>query len=162
MDNKENVFKKLEELNINYEVIYHEAAYTIDEMEDLHLENMNDVAKNLFLRDYKGREHYLVVLGKDKKADLKHIKTQIGSTPLSFASEERLMKYLKLGKGSVSPLGILNDTEGEVKVVFDKELASKGKIGVHPNDNTATVFMDFKDLQKVIELNGNKIYFIDV
>lgn len=162
MDNKESVFKKLAELNINYKVIYHEAAYTIDDMEALHLENMSDVAKNLFLRDYKGRKHYLVVLEKDKTADLKYIKTQIGSTPLSFASEERLMKYLKLVKGSVSPLGILNDTQGEVEVVFDKELAMKEKIGVHPNDNTATVFLDFKDLQKIIELNGNKIHFINI
>ena len=162
MDNKENVFKKLDELSISYKVIYHEAAYTIEGMEALHLENMKDVAKNLFLRDYKGRKHYLVVLEKDKMADLKYIKTQIGSTPLSFASEERLMKYLKLSKGSVSPLGVLNDAEGEVMVVFDKELALKEKIGVHPNDNTATVFMDFKDLQKVIELNGNKICFIDI
>jgi len=103
-----------------------------------------------------------VVLGKDKKADLKELRKQLGSSALSFASEQRLEKYLMLSKGSVSPLGIINDTNREVEVAFDVELTTKEILGIHPNDNTATVLLSFADLKKVIEINGNTIKYVTV
>ncbi|MCC0643212.1 prolyl-tRNA synthetase associated domain-containing protein [Clostridioides sp. ZZV14-6154] len=162
MNAQQEVYKKLDELNISYEIVNHPAVYTIDEMEQLKTLQMEFVVKNLFLRDSKGKEHFLVVLGKDKKADLKDIRQKIDSKPLSFASEERLEKYLKLTKGAVTPFGILNDTDAIVKIVFDKDLLKMDKIGIHPNDNTATVFLKFEDLKKLIEENGNEIYYVEV
>ncbi|NLM76034.1 MAG: prolyl-tRNA synthetase associated domain-containing protein [Clostridiaceae bacterium] len=162
MDKIQKVLNKLDELDISYEIIRHKAVYTIEEMDELkELENY-EIVKNLFLRDDKGKEHYLVVLMKDKRADLRNLRAQIESRHLSFASEKRLEKYLGLETGAVSPLGIINDSEAHVKVIFDKDLVGKENIGVHPNDNTATVILSFDDLVKVIEDNGNKVMYVDL
>src|SRR5574344_1570780 len=109
MDRKENILSKLDELNIPYEIINHPPVYTIEEMEDFNLNKKGHIVKNLFLKNSNGKKHYLVVLKGDKKADLKSIRSQINSTALSFASEERLEKHLGLLKGAVTPLGIIND-----------------------------------------------------
>lgn len=162
MSAQEKVFEKLKELNVKYEVMNHPAVFTIEEMDALNITEQGDVCKNLFLRDEKGKRHFLVVLDKDKKADLKDIQKQLGSTRLSFASAERLDKYLKLQKGEVTPLGVINDEEGSVEVVFDNDLIGKTKLGVHPNDNTATVWISFEDLKKVIDHNGNKIKYLNI
>lgn len=162
MSAQEKVFEKLNELNIKYEVMNHPAVFTIEEMDALNITEQGDVCKNLFLRDEKGKRHFLVVLDKDKKADLKDIQKQLGSTRLSFASAERLDKYLKLQKGEVTPLGVINDEEGSVEVVFDNDLIGKTKLGVHPNDNTATVWISFEDLKKVVDHNGNKIKYLNI
>lgn len=162
MSAQEKVFEKLNELDIKYEVVNHPAVFTIEDMDDLNITEQGDVCKNLFLRDEKGKRHFLVVLDKDKKADLKNIQKQLGSTRLSFASAERLDKYLKLQKGEVTPLGVINDEEGAVEVVFDNDLVGKTKLGVHPNDNTATVWISFEDLKKVIDQNGNKIKYLSI
>jgi len=120
------------------------------------------VCKNLFLRDYKGKRHFIVVLDKDKQADLKKMRDQLGTTALSFASEERLQKYLQLSKGAVAPFGIINDTNCAVEVVFDKDLIGKKSLGFHPNENTATVWISFDDIKEVIQQNGNKIAYVTV
>ena len=156
------IFRELEELDIVYEVIYHPAVFTIEDMDELGISGKGDIVKNLFLRDAKGKKHYLVVLKKDKKADLKSLRTQLGSTALSFASEERLEKYLGLSRGAVTPLGIVNDISCAVEVVFDKDLIGNERLGVHPNENTATVFLSFSSLIRIIEKNGNKIHFVEV
>ena len=162
MSAQEKVFKRLNELNIKYEVMDHPAVYTIEEMDDLGITAKGDVCKNLFLRDEKGKRHFLVVLEKDKKADLKDIQKQLDSSKLSFASAERLDKYLKLEKGEVTPLGVINDVNAAVEVVFDKDLMEKNRLGVHPNTNTATVWIGFEDLKKLVEENGNEIKYLDI
>ena len=101
----------------------HPAAYTMEEIEALHLTRPNEsIAKNLFLRDGSGKRHFLVLVAGDKLVDLKTLRQTIGSSRLSFASEERLMKHLKVTKGSVSPMGILNDEHLAVEVFIDEEL----------------------------------------
>lgn len=162
MDQQMKVYEKLDELGIEYCLTHHEAVYTIEEMDNLGISKEGDVVKNLFLRDAKGKRHFLVVLDKDKKADLEGIREQLDSTALSFASEERLNKYLKLTKGAVSPLGVLNDLDCMVEVYFDKDLIGKEKLGVHPNDNTATLWVSYHNLKKIIEATGHKIEYIEV
>lgn len=162
MDKYKEVLEVFDKLNIKYDIVYHKPVYTIEEIYDLGYDAGGVVAKNLFLRNDNGKQHYLVVLEKNKTADLKLLRNELNSSRLSFASEERLYKYLKLNKGSVTPLGIINDKECSVEVVFDEDLIDKVKIGVHPNDNTATVFLDFSDLIKVIESNGNKITYVKI
>jgi Ala-tRNA(Pro) deacylase len=157
---REKVLQKLDEMNIEYTMKEHPAVYTIEEME--HLGVADDVVKNLFLRDAKGKRHFLVVLLKEKQADLKSISDQIGCSRLSFASEDRLQKYLKLTKGSVTPLGILNDPEGLVEVVFDRDLTKTGRLGIHPNDNTATVWMSFDALLGIVKRGASPIHFINL
>ena len=160
MTEKEKTLQKLNDMKVTYEVEEHPAVYTIEEMEKLGISG--DIAKNLFLRDAKGTRHFLVVLPKDKQADMKSIGARLGCSRLSFASEERLERYLKLSKGAVSPLGILNDAERRVEVVFDKDLTGKERLGVHPNDNTATVWMSFEALRDIVKRNGNRVHFIEL
>ena len=163
MEQKQKVYELLNNNNIPYEVIEHPAAYTIEDMEALEVFRDNPwVVKNLFLRDEKGRRHFLVVLDKEKKADLKYIREQLGTSNLSFASEERLMKQLKLTKGSVTPLGIMNDETHAVEIVLDSDIIGRNLIGVHPNDNTATLMLSYADLYKVLRMHGNTIHVIDL
>ena len=131
-------------------------------MEELKLDENGHVVKNLFLKNSNGKKHYLVVLKGDKKADLKSIKSQINSTALSFASEERLEKHLGLLKGAVTPLGIINDEEHLVNVVLDRDLQNEKILGVHPNVNTSTVFMSYNDLIKFINTFGNEIFYVNI
>lgn len=114
------------------------------------------------MKNSNGKKHYLVVLKGDKKADLKSIKSQINSTALSFASEERLEKYLGLSKGAVTPLGIINDDEHLVNIVLDEDLKKEEIIGVHPNVNTSTVFISYNDLIKFINSFGNEIFYVNI
>lgn len=159
---KEEVYLKLKELNIEYLKIDHIPIYTIDEANGLDIENKEYIAKNLFLRDDKKRNYYLLVVKSSKKIDLNDLKNKINSRRLSFASSEDLEKYLKLKKGSVTPLGVLNDVERKVKVIIDEDILKEEIVGVHPNDNDATVFMKTKDLIRLIELNGNLVEYAKV
>lgn len=159
---KEEVYLKLKELNIEYLKIDHIPIYTIDEANNLDIENKEYIAKNLFLRDDKKRNYYLLVVKSNKKIDLNDLKNKINSRRLSFASEIDLEKYLKLKKGSVTPLGVLNDVERKVKVIIDEDILKEEIVGVHPNDNDATVFMKTKDLIRLIELNGNLVEYAKV
>lgn len=162
MGNKELVYEVLNKKGIKYEVLEHEAVHTINDMEKLKITDDTEIFKNLFLRDFKGKRHFLVLISKDKRADLKNIRQQISSTALSFASEERLNKFLGVSKGAVSPLGIINDLNLDVEVIIDKDLINKERLGCHPNDNTATVILSFEDLKKLIEEHGNKISYITI
>jgi Ala-tRNA(Pro) deacylase len=150
------VFDKLDELKIKYSVIEHPPVYTIEEMDTLGIFDGVNICKNLFVRNDKGDKHYLIVVCKSKQANLKEISAKIPESRLSFASEERLQKYFRLKKGEVTPLGIINDEEHSVIIILDNDLDCKKPLGVHPNDNTATVVLSFYDLIKYIKFFGNK------
>ena len=123
----------------------------------------SNVAKNLFVRDDKKRNYYLISIKGDKRIDLKEFKNQNNTRKLSFASETDLMNILNLTKGSVTPLGILNDKDKKVKFFLDKEfLAKPYTIGIHPNDNTATIFIKTIDLIEIIKSHGNEVKIINI
>jgi Ala-tRNA(Pro) deacylase len=157
MSQKQIVYDKLTAMGIAFGRAEHTAVYTIDEMRALGFPANVRVAKNLFLRDAKGKRHFLVVAGPDTPVDLKGLEQTLSCTKLSFASEERLQKYLGLSKGAVSPIGLINDTGRAVEVFLDKKLREAEAIGVHPNDNTATVFLSFDDLCRVIASTGHEV-----
>ncbi len=158
---KAEVYDYLEKAGVEFEKLEHDAVYTIEEMQKAGITEKGGVCKNLFLRDAKGKNHYLVVVPEETKVDLRGLAGKIGSTKLSFGSAERLMKYLGVEQGSVSPLGVMNNEDDTVVVVFDKSLSGK-KVGVHPNDNTATLWLEFSDLKKVIEGVGNKVLMVQL
>ena len=115
-------------------------------------------AKNLFVRDGK-KNYYLLVVKGNKRVDLKKLRRENGIGALLFASEQELAAVLGLTSGSVTPFGILNDTEHKVQCFIDKEFTEgAGLIGVHPNDNTATVWLKTRDLIDLIKENGNAVY----
>ena len=154
-ENRRRVLALLEERGIPYTLEEHPAAHTIQEMMELGLSHPEWVCKNLFLRDAKGRRHFLVTVRGEKHADLGRLAAEMDSTKLSFASPERLMKYLGVEQGSVSPLCILNDGEGEVEVFFDRDLRDQPLLGVHPNDNTATLYLSWETVRDIIRGHGN-------
>jgi len=159
METTETLPALLRREGIAYELTEHPAVFTIEEMLALHLPHSEAVAKNLFLRDDKKRQYYLVCARQEKRIDLKELQKKIASRRLSFASEEDLQHLLRLTKGSVTPLGILNDTKRLVSVVLDE--AFRGSlIGVHPNRNTATVWLQTEDLVRLLEQHGNPVRFV--
>lgn len=161
MVGRDTVLQQLNAWNIEYEIEDHPAVYTIEDMEVLGITLRGEIPKNLFLRDASGKRHFLLTLQKDKTADLKAIREKLGTSALSFASEERLMRCLKLTKGAVSPLGILNDTEGRVEFVLDKDLKDRERLGIHPNDNTATLWLSFESLKEVMKKAGCTVRFLE-
>lgn len=147
---KQRVYDALEQLKIKYEVVEHEPVHTMEDMDRLGLPQKGTLCKNLFLRDAKGKRHFLVTCDEKKTVDLKTLGRQLGAGNLSFASEDRLEKYLGLKQGSVSPFGLMNDTERAVEFFIDKDLSRCKSLGIHPLENTATVFLSFKDLDKFL------------
>lgn len=159
---RQGVFDILDKLNIEYEVTEHKAVYTVDEADSLDLSAHGKGTKNLFLRDDKKRNYFILVLCNDKRADLKAIRAILDSRPLTFASEEALHEMLKLYKGAVTPFGVINDAEHKVQVIFDNDIFGYDRVGEHPNDNTATLWLNPYDLKKAIEYSGSETKVIDL
>lgn len=158
--NKQKVFDELDRLKIPYETIDHPAVFTIDQMDSLRIDEKGEILKNLFLKDGKGKRYFLVSIKKDKRANLEELQHKLDSSRLSFASEQKLRELLGLEKGSVTPFGLLNDESRTVEYVLDAEIAPEQCVGVHPNINTATVWLLAKDLERVIKEHGNSIVHI--
>ena len=154
---KEEIIKMLKERGIAYEVMEHPAVFTMEEMDAQHIPDHGPVCKNLFLRNAKGNVNYIVSLPEEKHPDMKALALAIASTRLSFGSADRLIKYLGVEQGSVSPLGVLNDESDTVEAILDEDLMKWEKIGVHPNDNTMTIWLSPKDLIEVMKRSGNPV-----
>lgn len=161
--NKEEIYKLIKEKGYWHEITEHKAVFTMDEVNDIYVPYPEYDAKNLFVRDDKKRNYYLITVKGNKKVDLKEFRKNNNTRPLSFASENDLMTILNLIPGSVTPLGLLNDQELKVSFYLDKEfLTGKEIIGVHPNDNTATLWLKVEDLITLIKDHGNEITIINL
>lgn len=159
--NKTETYQYLTEHNIVYEVSEHKAVFNMEEAESLDLPYPECDAKNLFIRDDKKRNYYLITVKGDKRVDLKEFRKQHGLRALSFASPEELSAVMGLIPGAVTPLGILNDVERRVHFYLDKSFIG-GKIGVHPNDNTATIWVQADELMDLIKKHGNAAEFTEL
>ncbi len=154
--NKTETYQYLTEHGVGYEVTEHQAVYNMAELDSVGLPYPEADAKNLFVRDDKKRNYYLITVRGDKRVDLKEFRKARGLRPLTFASAEDLMEIMGLIPGAVTPLGLLNDRENRVKLYIDSAFGD-GLIGVHPNDNTATVWMKATDLVRLIREHGNDV-----
>lgn len=161
--NKEQIYTYLKSKNIWYEITNHKAVYNMNDLSEIALPYPEGDAKNIFIRDDKKLNYYLITIKGTKKIDLKEFRRQNNTRPLSFASEKELFEILNLKPGSVTPLGLLNDKEHKVKYFIDQELLEgQGIIGVHPNENTATVWLKTKDLLTILKENSIKIEEIKI
>lgn len=154
------VYDVLEELSIPYIRYEHEPVFTIEEAMDLNISTAAQHCKNLFIRNRKGDEHFLLIIDENKRVDLRELARQIKSTSLSFASEERLLKFLDLTPGSVTPFGLINDTEKLVTVLIDKDLISCTSICFHPNINSTTIELTFENFVKYLKHCGNEVLYV--
>lgn len=159
-DPAEAALAALDRLGIAYARYDHPPVFTVDEA----LEHWRGIdaahCKNLFLRNKKGTRHYLVVVEHSKPVDLRRVAEAVDDDRLSFGSPERLMRCLGLTPGSVSPLGLINDTAKEVRVVLDADLRTRERLGFHPNVNTATVVLTVADFERFLAWSGQAVQWI--
>lgn len=159
---KEEIYKYLNDRKINYEITNHQAVYNMDELDNVDLPYKEFDAKNLFVRDDKKNNYYLITVKGDKRVDLKEFRKEYHTRSLSFAKEEELLSILNLTHGSVSPLGLLNDKEKKTIFFLDNYFEDNSLIGIHPNDNTATIWLKAKDLITMFFDNSNQVSRVDI
>src|SRR4051812_40359268 len=149
------VVARLTELGVAFTRHEHPPVATVEEA-SAHWAGIDAThCKNLFLRNQKGNRHYLVVLTASKKADLRAVADQIGDGKLSFASPERMMTYLGVTPGSVSPFGLINDREHVVRVALDKDFQQSARLAFHPNVNPLTFTITTADFARFLASCGN-------
>ena len=161
MHRKDDVIALIKERGCSYSIAEHPAVFTIEELYDHDIPDRERIAKNLFLRDDKKRSYCLISIEGNAKADLKALRSALISRPLSFASEEDLSRILGLSKGEVTPFGALNDEDHKVTVRISSFFRG-GIIGVHPNTNTATVFLNADDLIAMLRDSGADADYIEL
>lgn len=161
--NKQDIYDFLNQRNIWHEITEHKAVYNMAEVAEIDIPYPEADAKNLFIRDDKKKNYYLITVKGNKKVDLKEFRKQNNTRPLSFASENELMDIMSLIPGAVTPLGLLNDKEKKVQFFIDKDfMSNQHLVGVHPNDNTATVWLKVEDLIDIIKEHGNQVSIIEI
>lgn len=160
--NEQKVYEILNELSIDYKIFRHPPIPTIEEGLK-HWKNIEAThCKNLFFRNHKGKKHYLVILEHTQDMAIHAMEKKLKQGKLSFASEKRMIKYLGLKPGSVTPFGLINDNENHVHVFLDENLKKSKKISFHPNINTATVELEFNDFMKYLAWTGNSYEFVSL
>lgn len=159
---EQGLLKLLKELEITSQRLEHPALKTIESFYEAGIVLLDQGIKNLFLRNRKGNRHYLVVMDERKQADLDRIAEQIGEAKLSFASEERLQKYLGVPAGCVTPFALTNDTEHHVTVLLDNEIKQDELVGFHPLVNTATEAISYADFLLFLAHTGHEPQLINI
>ena len=156
--NKQQIYDYLQENSIWHEITQHKAVYNMAELAEVPCPYPEADAKNLFVRDDKKQNYYLITVKGEKRVNLKAFRKAQGTRNLSFASAEDLLERLALIPGAVTPLGVLNDETRSVQVFLDQDfLQEPGLVGVHPNENTATVWLKTEDLIRIIREHGNDV-----
>jgi Ala-tRNA(Pro) deacylase len=146
----EDLFQRLEELGIETDTVHHPAVFTVEEAKALRGELTGCHTKNLFLRDKKGAM-WLLVCREDRRVDLKTLAQKLGSARLSFGSPERLMKYLGVIPGAVTPFAVVNDRGGHVVVALDRGMLDQGPWNFHPLANDMTTSIGASDMLRFLE-----------
>ena len=160
---KQEIYDYLKENAIWHEITEHAAVFNMEELDAVQLPYPDCDAKNLFVRDDKRRFYCLITVKGDKRVDLKEFRKTYGTKPLTFVKPDELADILGLIPGAVSPFGLLNDAEKKVVFYIDAAFQDEpGLIGIHPNDNTATVWLKVLDLIKVIETHGNDVHVVTI
>ena len=142
-------------LGIAFERYDHAPVYTCEEAEQAVPATGAVHTKNLFLRDKRGRRHVLLVTTCSTIVNVKSFAKQVGADNLSFASPERLMRYLGVTPGSVTVLGLARDTERAVEVVIDESVWRAPRLHAHPLVNSATLVLTHDGLERFLEHTGH-------
>lgn len=153
---------RLAELGIAARTVDHPPVFTVEEAAR-HKGNLPGAhTKNLFLRDKPGKRMWLVCVAATRDVDLGALPPRIGAKPrLSFGSEDRLMRYLGITPGAVSPFAILNDHGGHVQVVLDRALLEGDIVNLHPLDNARTTAIHPTDLLRFLEAERHPPLILD-
>lgn len=153
LDKEIRVYDFLDKLGIQYQRIDHEAAMTMEACEEIDraLGDNTTICKNLFLCNRQETVFYLLLMPGDKPFKTRDLSAQIHSSRLSFAKPEYMEKYLDITPGSVSVLGLMNDSEKKVQLLIDEDVMKEPYFGCHPCINTSSLKFTTEDLmQKII------------
>lgn len=141
----------------------HPAVFTCEDVSRLVPAELEGVhTKNLFLRDGKGRRHWLLVTSCEKAVDLKALAPRIGADNLSLGSPERLLKYLGLTPGAVTLFGLVNDRDHEVTLLVDRDVWGAESWQCHPLVNTATLVISREGVERFLLLTGHQAQAVTV
>jgi Ala-tRNA(Pro) deacylase len=157
-----SVFEFLDKNAIAYERCDHPPVYTCEEAERIVPELPGTRTKNLFLRDRKGRRHFLAIVRPEQTVDLQALARRVAADRLSMASPQRLEKHLGVNPGAVSLLALLHDTEGAVEVLIEQAVWTAGHLLVHPMNNTSTLVLAHAAVERILELTGHEPSVITV
>ncbi len=152
---REELLARLQSLGIETTTRDHPPVYTVEEARALRGEIPGGHCKNLFLKDDKGNL-WLIVCLEEAEIDLKAAPARIGSRRLSFGRAELLREVLGVEPGSVTPFGLINDTEKRVNVVLDAGMMAHELLNYHPLENTATTTIRAADLAAFIRSCGHE------
>ena len=150
-----DVEHRLRELGIAHSTTWHPPMFTVADSRAQRYGVPGGYSKNLFLRNKKGHM-WLVTLLEDREVNLRALGEAIGAGRVSFGSPERLMKYLGVIPGAVTPLAVINDTAGVVQTVIDRGLLERSPVHFHPCDNTATTTLAPDDLLTYMRRCGHE------
>ena len=169
-DREKTVLQYLDAHGIQFTNYTHPEGKTIEEAKRWWHDDGSVHCKNLFFRNHKGNKHYLVCFHCDHDMDIHDLEQRLKASlvaqglpscgKLSFASPERMMRYLGLEPGSVSPFGLINDTEHHVHLFLDENLRDVPSLSFHPNDCRGTVVIDNAEFKKYLECVGNTYEYI--
>jgi Ala-tRNA(Pro) deacylase len=156
------VYQTLEKLDIKFDYHEHPPVPTVEEASRYWAGIDSAHCKNLFFRNHKGNRHYMVVFDYRQTLNIRDLEQRLKQGKLSFASPKRMMKYLGLEPGSVSPFGLIHDTENHVHLFIDKNLEEAHHISFHPNLNTASLVISQADFRKYLQHIGNSYEYIEL
>jgi len=160
MRGQKELYDLLENLDIRFDYYEHPPLATIEDAK-IHWKDYNSGrCKNIFFRNHKGDRHYLVILEHLRQLDIHDLEKRLKQGKLSFASDQRLKKYLGVEPGSVTPFGLINDKEKHVHLFIDEKLNESERLAFHPNVNTASLVVLKTDLLKFLTHTGNSYEFI--
>jgi Ala-tRNA(Pro) deacylase len=160
MRGQKELYDILEKLGLSFEYHEHPPLMTIEDAK-IHWKDYDSaLCKNIFFRNHKGDRHYLVILEHLRQLDIHDLEKRLKQGKLSFASDQRLKKYLGLEPGSVSPFGLINDHEKHVHVFIDEKLRESERLAFHPNVNTASLVISKADFLEFLNFTGNSYEFI--
>ena len=149
------LYQLLNELDISYDYYAHPEASTVEEAAKYWKDLDAMHCKNLFFRNHKGNQHYLVILDYRQTLNIRDLEQRLKQGKLTFASPKRLMKYLGLTPGSVTPFGLINDSARHVHLFLDERLKHADHISFHPCINTASLVIAYSDFLRFLEHQGN-------
>lgn len=162
-EREERCYELLDRLGVSYARVDHEHADTIEACHEIEKLLGCEICKNLLLTNRQQTELWLLLMPGDKPFKTKLLSKQIGSARLSFASAEQMLQTLDLTPGSVSVLGLMNDREGKVRLLIDRDLLSQAFIGMHPCLNTSSLRVGTSDLlEKLLPAMRHEPAFVEL
>ena len=150
-------YQFLSEHRIDYKRYDHPAVYTVDDVKRLVPPLPAAKTKNLFLRDHKGKRHFLVVVPADKRVNINALNDRMGTSRLSFGSADRLKKYLGVDPGSVTIFALINDPDHCVELIIDEVLWTQTAFQFHPLVNTSTLVVSSDNLKRFLAVTGHDV-----